>query len=290
MLRRGFTLVEVLATIATVATLVGILLPSLAGARGAARSAACATGARQLTLAVQTYAVDFREHAPPGAADFIKNLSRWHGTRARVSEPFAAGSGSLSAYLNQERGGDASGGGRACPTFRPTLALLAAQGPSGGFERGCGGYGYNNAYLGVVRRRAADGSSGIATDRAGSRLSAFAQPAATIAFSDAAFASPNGLGDVIEYSFAEPRFWPDNPGSGFRADPSMHFRHGAGGSSRGAAHANMAMLDGHVAAARRTFTWSSDLYGSDAMPAANPTDRRLGWPGEHDDNELFDYD
>lgn len=291
MLRRAFTLIEVLATIATIATLVGLLLPSLAGARGAAHSTACATSARQLALAVQTYALDFRDRAPPGAADFLKNLSRWHGSRSRPSDPFTPAGGPLSAYLNQERGGDASGGGggRACPTFRPTLnqlAALPAATAGSGFERGCGGYGYNNAYVGVERRRAADSSSVIVSDRTGSRLSAFAQPSGTIVFADAAFVSGTAPGSLIEYSFAEPRFWPDSPASAFRADPSIHFRHG-GGAGR---HANMAMLDGHAAPARRTFTWASDIYGPPDPAAGGSPDRWLGWPGARDDNDLFDYD
>ncbi len=275
-LRRAFTLIEVLAVVATIATLTGLLLPSLAAARHAARAAACSVAAGQLALAVQTYALDFKDAAPPGAADVLRNLSRWHGSRAKVSQAFTPAGGSMSAYLGLERGGNAEGGGRVCPTFRPTLAALTER-PSataGGFERGCGGYGYNNAYLGVARRAFADGSSVIASDRLGSLLSRFVRPAATIAFADSAFSSSAAPGGLIEYSFVEPRFWPDNPAN--RPDPSMHFRH--------AGRANIAMLDGHVESRSRTFTWSSGMYGTPS------TEANTGWPGLADTNELFDYE
>ncbi|MFN0011645.1 MAG: prepilin-type N-terminal cleavage/methylation domain-containing protein [Phycisphaerales bacterium] len=276
MLKRAFTLIEVLAVVATIATLTGLLLPSLASARHAARSAACSVSLGQLALAVQVYALDFKDAAPPGAAEFLKNLSRWHGSRAKASQAFSPAGGSMSAYLGQESGGNADGGGRVCPTFRPTLAALADR-PSaatGGFERGCGGYGYNNTYLGVARRTFSDGSSVVASDRVGSPLSRFVRPAATIAFADSAFASSAAPGGLIEYSFVEPRFWPDNPAH--RPDPSMHFRH--------TARANMAMLDGHVESQARTSTWSSGMYGT---PAVGPA---TGWPGIADTNELFDYE
>ncbi len=294
MLRRGFTLVEVLVVAATVATLASLLLPALSGAREAARGAACGTSARQLAVAVQVYAGDFRDHAPPGAAEFLKNLTRWHGARARAGEAFTPAGGSLSAYLNQERGGDAAGGGRVCPTFRPVLAALASQPrATAGFERGCGGYGYNNAYLGVLRRNWPGGTSTVLSDRAGARLSGVVSPAGTIAFADAAFASGAGVAGVsgvIEYSFTEPRLWPETLSGEYRPDASVHFRHGAGGADAGTARrANVGMLDGHVRAMARGSTWSGGpMAARGAAPVGDAL--HLGWPGERDTNEWFDLE
>ena len=86
-------------------------------------------------------------------------------------------------------------------------------------------------------------------------------------FADSGFAQSN----VIEYSFAEPRFHPE---FGSRADPSIHFRH--------LGRANVAWCDGHVSTDKRTFTWSSGFYEGD------PDRLGIGWFGWTDDNSIFD--
>jgi len=55
MVRRGFTLVELLVILAVLSTLIGLLLPSLAGAKESARTLACAARLRQIALATQMY-------------------------------------------------------------------------------------------------------------------------------------------------------------------------------------------------------------------------------------------
>ncbi len=59
--RRGFTLIELLVVIAIIATLVGILLPSLASARQNARSTISAANLRSLSQAMFTYSAERRE-------------------------------------------------------------------------------------------------------------------------------------------------------------------------------------------------------------------------------------
>lgn len=62
---RGFTLIDTLVTLAIVALLISILLPSLSGAREAARRVACASNVRQIGLGITMYADDHSDRLPP---------------------------------------------------------------------------------------------------------------------------------------------------------------------------------------------------------------------------------
>lgn len=263
--RQAFTLIELLVVVAVISLLIGILLPALGMAREAGRETQCRSGIRQLQIANDLYASNKDERYVPGAARIqSENRDRWHGSRDGASGPFRAGAGPITEYLD---GGGASEVVRSCPTFRPRLESLAERGQ--GFETSCGGYGYNNAFVGVERMPSAGGLWLIRTDEVGSRRTRFASPARTIAFADAAFATD----DVIEYSFIEPRWWPEYPD--YRPDPSVHFRHGHS--------AMVAWLDGHVSGEERTFTEASGFYDGD------PDALGIGWFGLSDDNSLFDY-
>lgn len=62
--RCGFTLIELLVVIAIIALLIGILLPSLSGARDSARSVACMSSMRSLGMAMSMYTDDNKEVLP----------------------------------------------------------------------------------------------------------------------------------------------------------------------------------------------------------------------------------
>lgn len=267
---RAFTLLETLIAISLIATLLSMLLPALSGAKESAREILCAANLRQLQLANELYAGEHTDAYLPGAEGIqTTNLLRWHGGRTQVGESFRAEFGPITSYLENS---STSTRLRVCPTFAPTLDALADSGA--GFERAGGGYGYNNAFVGVVRARSASGAWIVQRDDQGSRRSRFTRPNQTIAFADAAFADASGVNNLIEYSFAEPNFWPDFPG--FRPNPSIHFRHAHG--------ANVVWLDGHVSRETRTRSWAGFGFGADAEQAG------LGWFGDRDTNELFDYD
>jgi prepilin-type processing-associated H-X9-DG protein len=252
--------VELLVVVAILAVLLSVLLPGLQHARAQAQTAVCGTHLREIALANALYAGDHEYRYCPGAANFVtRNLHRWHGTRQRPSEPFTSAGGPLTPYLGPE------GRIRACPGLpggRPSDGTR-------GFERNCGGYGYNLAYLGRELDSDASGLCRVVTDLHGARVDAVRHPEATLMFADSAFVS----GEPVEYSFAEPRYFPVY---GTRADPSVHFRHRR--------WANVAWADGHVDRRQMTFTWRSGLYPGD------PGTCDVGWFGRDDDNSLFDLD
>ncbi|MBN2562010.1 MAG: prepilin-type N-terminal cleavage/methylation domain-containing protein [Phycisphaerae bacterium] len=258
--QRAFTLLELLVVISILALLMGLLLPSLSQSRGEAEAMVCASNIRQIGLANNFYANDNHQYYCPGAADFMPtNLHRWHGMRDHPSQPFNGERGPLLPYLGSE------GGIRACPSVRINLP----ENDPRRFEKNCGGYGYNLAFLGRQLEKATGGHYVVETDLVGAKNDRIRHPAETVMFTDSVFLS----GDLIEYSFAEPRFFPT---FGTRPDPSIHFRHNR--------QANVVWCDGHVDQRRMTFSWTSGLYPGD------PEHNDIGWFGNQDDNGYFDLE
>jgi len=260
----GFTLIELLVVVAILALLISILLPSIGRAREQARATVCASDIRQLALANAGYAAESGGRYCPGAPLMrTENLRRWHGLRSTADQPFDATRGPLVAYLGPEAKV------RTCPSYVRFVSEMRSA-----FERGNGGYGYNQAYLGRILEQKANGSYRVVSDLSGAASEAVRRSADTLMFADAGFAGV--ATGVIEYSFAEPRFHPEYLAQRLRMDPSIHFRH------RG--RANVAWCDGHVAPQVRAFTWQSGLYPGDAGAAG------VGWFGLDDDNGAFDLD
>lgn len=236
---RAFTLIELMIVIAIVGVLAALLLPAIRGARDRALSAECMSNLRQLTQAAILYRDANDGYYPPASWDIMTtNLHRWHGVRDRQDEPFAFKRSPMHLYLQVDRI-------KACPTFREHLK---------GFEAGCGGYGYNDDYVGSGRGDPTDGGDCPARN--------VNDPTNTIMFADCAFLGPTG---IIEYSFVtEPVFevW------GCDSTPSIHFRH------RG--RANVGWCDGHV---------SSEAMGFSRGKSAEVD---IGYVGRWQDNRLYD--
>lgn len=239
---QGFTLLELLVSMAAIALLAAILAGTWPLARAAAESATCRSNLRALATANLAYAADHQGRFVAAAADIEgANSIRWHGARSG-SQAFDGSKGPLAPYLG---GSGASTWVRRCPAFKPEAE---------GFESSCGGYGYNA--LGV-------GSEACLPQGAGTTMgmlsAAIASLADTVMFADAAFLQGRGPSiQLIEYSFAEPpRF-----ASGGTPWPSIHFRHRN--------RANVAWCDGHVS--------SESMDRSDARSASHA----LGWFGPDD--------
>ena len=154
---RRSLLIEVLVVVGIVALLISVLLPGLSAAREQGRAVVCRSNIRQIELANEYYAEDTRGVYCPGASEFLRNLHRWHGQRDKPSEPFDSTRGPLVPYLGPD------GAIRQCPTF-PADEIAAV---SGGFERGNGGYGYNNRFVGVQLAESSPGVYVVTEDRAG---------------------------------------------------------------------------------------------------------------------------
>ncbi len=120
---RGFSMVELMATISVVALLAGLSLPGLGRARQAAANARCVSNLRQLGLAAQLY---WDEH---GGRAFAERRERrgdgwvywfgWLQDGVEGARAFDASAGALWPYL-QGRGVDVCPSlNRASPLFKP---------------------------------------------------------------------------------------------------------------------------------------------------------------------------
>ncbi|MDO8585575.1 MAG: prepilin-type N-terminal cleavage/methylation domain-containing protein [Armatimonadota bacterium] len=260
----GFTLIELLVVVAIIAILAAIIFPVLACARNSAKRTQCAGNLRQVADALIMYADDNDGRYTPAASDiFTGNLRRWHGTRANTSSPFLPQNGPLWSYLNRSQGI------KVCPSMRD----YRQANPAEDFESGCGGYGYNMAYVGGTyykygfTRRAAREASSVSDIR---------RPSRTVMLTDSAIARGDGGQYVQEYSFCEPPYFvgPGNTVTPDRPTPTVHFRHGN--------RALVVWCDSHVSSERMTFTTKGlNVYQGDNEAM------QTGWFGP-DDNSLFD--
>jgi prepilin-type N-terminal cleavage/methylation domain-containing protein len=75
---RGFTLVDVLVTLAVIAVLIGLLLPSLAGVRETTRQVICRNNVRQLGMGMFMFADDNKDMMPPSIYALTNNSNQLH--------------------------------------------------------------------------------------------------------------------------------------------------------------------------------------------------------------------
>ncbi|MBC8481713.1 MAG: type II secretion system protein [Planctomycetes bacterium] len=264
----AFTLVELLVVIAIIALLTSILMPSLSVARSYAREIVCRSNIRQLSLANIGYAMGNDDCYVPAASDmYLSNggYHRWHGVRKDENELFDPSKGPLASFLN-------NGEVKECPQ---RAGFRKGDDWNTNYEQGCGGYGYNQTYIGS--RIWQFGWSPQAFMKT-SRITEVAKSAETIMFADCAMANKDSTGNsyIHEYSFAEPPFWLNNgkPATDWGyASPSIHFRHRY--------KANVSWVDGHVSSKNRAEYDGNNGYG---IKSAN---FNIGW-FEPLDNSLFD--
>src|SRR5262245_53310605 len=71
MRRNAFTLIELLVVISIIGILVALLLPALKSARDAAHTAGCLSNQRQIGIAFNSYAMEFRDYYPGSTQSFV---------------------------------------------------------------------------------------------------------------------------------------------------------------------------------------------------------------------------
>ena len=138
MIRRAFTMVEILVVIGVLATLLGVLLPAVSSARGSARGTECQSNLRQLGIAATAYCAQNADRYP--AALLYKMQTEGLTTIAWDFQTHANGAvtpGALWSFIN---GADRV---QQCPEF-----MGASTFGNDPFT----GYNYNTTYIGAEGR------------------------------------------------------------------------------------------------------------------------------------------
>nr|QDY92648.1 hypothetical protein fos2004AM_00017 [uncultured Planctomycetota bacterium] len=157
---RGFTLVELLVTVAIIAVLASVLLPALSTARQTAKQLRCASNLREIGRAIMFYVDAYNGALPTAeAAHYAEGSANWWEHKAFLAtlalEPFPCGPSVLTCPEDS------------LPDFYKSGAPMSCW----------SSYGANASCFGMQR-----GGS-----KRGRRLSQVQQPAEALAFADAEF-------------------------------------------------------------------------------------------------------
>jgi len=103
--RRGFTMIELIVSVAVIGVLISMLLPALGGARESARGVMCTSNLRQLVTAWRVYANENNGFAMPLAYTSLAAVGTgdsiyWWGAAGNVSGRVDREQGFISPYLD----------------------------------------------------------------------------------------------------------------------------------------------------------------------------------------------
>jgi prepilin-type processing-associated H-X9-DG protein len=94
-----FTLLELLIVISVIAILVGLLLPALSLAKEMARKISCVNNLKSLSLANQSYTVDYKVFCPARSSGIMSNGMQCLAYRSSSTAPWDSSVGTMSEYI-----------------------------------------------------------------------------------------------------------------------------------------------------------------------------------------------
>lgn len=240
---RAFSLIELLVAIAMIAVLLGILLPTLSGAREAGRGAACLSNGHQLAVAWTAYANDYRERVMPlsywserdiGTGDPIY----WWGTYGAAAQEVDYARGFIAPYMGSQLSRNS--------VFECPSQPWGSYRPQGGFAQPTSTYGYNGYYLSPSRT---PGWADVIGNRPWRRLFEIRVPSELFVFADTLLPTQPARNCAL---LDPPQLW-DGAAWTDNAFPTTAFRHNRGRTSPGAAMTSRA--DGSVRSVKSRPEW-----------------------------------
>jgi prepilin-type N-terminal cleavage/methylation domain-containing protein len=247
--RSAFTLIELLVVIAILATLSAVLLPSLAGARGASRAMSCLSNQRQIAIGWTLYANNHQDRAMPlGDERSNQRLIYWWGSLEMQGSQTSNGasSGVATPMVDATRGFlmpylDASLAAKSvleCPA--QPWGSYRAQPMSFTPAQPTSTYGYNGYFLAPASTPGWNQQIGT---QHWQRLSDLAHPDSLFVFADAMLGGSTPRNCALldpPMLFSRSSGWSANPA------PTTSFRHDAGATIAARADGSVARIEGKV--------------------------------------------